>query len=32
MYHTINDMVLKDGLSLLFSHERFKGIIQGIHK
>ena len=32
MYHTFNDIVSKDGLRLLFSHEGFKGIIQGIHK
>ena len=32
MYHTIDDMVLKDIWSLLFSHESFKGIIQCIHK
>ena len=32
MYHQFNDIVSKDVLSLLFSHEGFKGIIQGIHK
>ena len=32
MYHQFNDIVSKDILCLLFSHEGFKGIIQGIHK
>ena len=32
MYHQFNDIVSKDVLCLLFSHEGFKGIIQGIHK
>ena len=32
MYHPFNDIVSKDVWSLLFSHEGFKGIIQGIHK